>query len=184
MRLFLSVDLPPELAEGIEAVQERFSAADGLRLTDPTQAHVTLKFLGEVENHRLDDLQTAVSEAVADVDVEPFRAEVGGLGAFPSSEYIRVVWIGFSDGGPQLTRLHEALEAATTELGFEPEDHEFTPHVTIARMDDARGKELVQRTLREADPTVGSFRVEEVRLTESTLTDDGPDYETVARIPL
>lgn len=184
MRLFVSVDLPPALAEAIEATQAQLSEADGLRFTDPTQAHVTLKFLGEVAERRLDELQTAISEAVAAADVDPFRAEVGGLGAFPSSDYISVVWTGFRDGGSELTRLHEALEEATAELGFEPEEHEFTPHVTIARMDDARGKELVQRKLREEDPTIGTFDVEAVRLTESTLTEDGPDYETVARFPL
>jgi 2'-5' RNA ligase len=184
MRLFLSVDLPPGLAGAVETLQERFSAAEGLRFTDPTQAHVTLKFLGEVDPDRVDEVETAVSEAVTAADIAPFRATVGGLGAFPSPEYISVVWVGLEEGGEQLTRLHGALEAATTEMGFEPEQHEFTPHVTIARMDDARGKDLVQRRLREDDPTVGSFDVGEVRLTESTLTESGPTYETVARFPL
>ncbi|MFB6157799.1 MAG: RNA 2',3'-cyclic phosphodiesterase, partial [Haloferacaceae archaeon] len=95
-----------------------------------------------------------------------------------------VVWAGIEAGSERLTRLHEAVERETVALGFDPEDHEFTPHVTVARMDDARGKDLVRRTVREADPTVGSFRVEAVRLTESTLTDDGPRYDTVARVPL
>jgi 2'-5' RNA ligase len=51
-------------------------------------------------------------------------------------------------------------------------------------MDDARGKDLVRRVVSEADPDIGAFRVEEVRLTESRLTDDGPRYETVERYPL
>lgn len=184
MRLFFSVDVPPMLAEEIDELQQRFAAAEGLRFTDPVQAHVTLKFLGEVDPNRLDELQAAAAEAIAGADVGPFRATVGGLGVFPSPEYISVVWTGFEAGGSELTRLHEALETATTDLGFDPEEHEFTPHVTIARMDDARGKDLVQRRLREDDPTLGGFEVDEVRLTESTLTEDGPEYETVARIPL
>lgn len=184
MRLFFSVDLPPELTPAVEALQAEFSEAEGLRFTDPSQAHVTMKFLGEVGEHRVDELQAAAAEAIADVDVGPFEATVGGLGVFPSPDYISVVWTGFRDGSEELARIHEALEAATVELGFEPEEHEFTPHVTIARMDDARGKDLVRRKLREADPTIGTFDVEDVRLTESTLTGDGPEYETVARIPL
>ncbi len=51
-------------------------------------------------------------------------------------------------------------------------------------MDDARGKETVQRLVTERDPTVGTFRVDAIRLTESTLTDDGPVYETVSEIEL
>lgn len=184
MRAFLSVDLPQELSEPIEALQERFSGADGLRFTDPDQAHVTLKFLGEIDPERVEDLEPAISAAIADADIDPFRATVGGLGVFPSPEYISVVWTGFEEGGEQLTRLHEAIEAATTDLGFEPEEHDFTPHVTIARMDDARGKELVQRRLDSDDPTVGTFEVSAVRLTESTLTETGPEYETVSRFPL
>lgn len=184
MRLFLSVDLPPELTAEVEALQEQFADAEGLRFTDPAQAHVTMKFLGEVREYHVDELQAAVAEAIADIDVDPFEAEVGGLGVFPSPDYISVLWTGFREGSEELTRIHEALEAATAELGFEPEEHEFTPHVTIARMDDARGKALVQRKLREEDPTVGTFDVAEVRLTESTLTEEGPEYETIARVPL
>nr|WP_246404083.1 2'-5' RNA ligase family protein [Halobellus ruber] len=69
-------------------------------------------------------------------------------------------------------------------MGFEGDDHAFTPHVTLARMDDARRKELVQRVVRETDPDLGSFRVETVRLTQSTLTDDGPVYETLRAVEL
>lgn len=184
MRLFLSVDLPPALTAGIEEAQQPFAEVGGLRLTDPAQAHVTIRFLGEVRESRITAVRTAASEAIAGIDVGPFEAAVGGLGVFPSPEYISVVWIGFRSGSERLTQLQEALEAATVELGFEPEEHVFTPHVTIARMDDARGKDLLQRKLRSEAPTIGTFDVEEVRLTESTLTDDGPEYETVARFPL
>jgi 2'-5' RNA ligase len=80
--------------------------------------------------------------------------------------------------------LHEAIEARTTAMGFDPEDHEFTPHVTLARMDHAGGKELVRKLVREREPTVGEARVDEVRLTESTLTDAGPVYSTVESFPI
>jgi len=69
-------------------------------------------------------------------------------------------------------------------MDFDPADHEFTPHATIARMDHAGGKEQVQRALREADPTVGTCEIETVELIESALTDDGPDYTTVERFEL
>jgi len=70
------------------------------------------------------------------------------------------------------------------ELGFDEEDHEFTPHVTLARMEHAGGKEQVQRTVREEAPTAGIVDVEAVRLTESELTDDGPEYTTLERFEL
>ncbi|MXR51199.1 RNA 2',3'-cyclic phosphodiesterase [Halovenus sp. WSH3] len=183
MRLFVSADLDG-LASGVAAVQSLFEDADGLRFTDPQQAHITLKFLGDTDPDRLGELTDALSEAVADADVGPFEAEIGGLGVFPHLDYISVVWVGVRDGGDRLTRLHESIENATTAIGFDPEDHEFTPHATIARMDHAGGKALVQDVVESRDPDVGTVRFEEIRLTESELTDDGPVYSTVERFPL
>ena len=183
-RLFVSVDLPPALTEPVAEVQSTFSAASGLRFTDPEQTHVTVKFLGDVEESRRPTLERELRAAIEDSGVEPFTARFTGLGVFPSLEYISVVWLGVAEGTDSLTRLHEAIEDRTTSIGFEPESHEFTPHVTLARMEHAGGKELVQDLVRNREPTVGEARVEEVRLTESTLTESGPVYSTVERFPL
>ena len=183
MRLFVSVDVD-QLANGIADAQDRLPDAGGLRFVDPGNAHVTLKFLGEVDSGRQDALESALATAVDDAAVAPFELTLGGYGVFPSLDYISVVWTGVRRGGPELTRLHEAVERETTSLGFDPADHDFTPHVTLARMDDARGKAAVQRAVADADPDVGSAEVRDVRLTKSTLTDDGPEYETIGRYPL
>ena len=184
MRLFVSVDLPDDLAPVVEAVQDDLREASGLNCIDPEQAHVTLTFLGETAPERLDEIEDALEAAVGEADLDPFEATVEGIGAFPSEEYVRVVWLGIGRGGEELSRLHETIEARTTDLGFDPEDHEFTPHVTLARMNHAGGKDLLKRVLRERDPGVGSMRVDEVRLTESELGAGGPEYSTVARFPL
>ena len=98
MRLFVSVDLPLSLADTVETVQEEFSEAEGLRLTDPKQAHFTLKFLGDTNPERLDKIKAALRRAVDEASVEPFNCTVGGLGVFPSLEYISVVWVGVHEG--------------------------------------------------------------------------------------
>lgn len=191
MRLFVALDLPDSLADAFADAQGPFESAEGLRLTDPAQAHATLKFLGDVDEDRLpaveraaEDAVAAAEDAVAAADVGPFEVEVGGLGVFPSEEYVSVVWVGVRDGADRLARLHETLERETTALGFEAESHEFTPHFTLARMDDARGKDLVLERVRETDPTVGRFEATEIRLKASTLTSSGPSYETVTRFAL
>lgn len=183
MRLFVSVDLAG-LDTEIARVQDRFADASGVRSVDSSNVHVTLKFLGDVDEERVPTLADALETAIEGAGVDPFTAEFGGLGAFPSEEYVRVLWVGVREGGDELTRLHEAIEAATTEMGFDPADHEFTPHATIARMDHAGGKEHVQRALREDDPTIGARETEATELTESVLGDDGPDYSTVERFAL
>ncbi|WP_290818909.1 RNA 2',3'-cyclic phosphodiesterase [Halovivax sp.] len=183
-RLFVSVDLPDEFAEPIADLQEEFADASGLDFTDPEQAHVTLKFLGDVARSRIPRLEDELAAGVDDAGVSPFDVVYGGLGVFPSLEYIGVLWLGVEEGGAALTRLHGAIEDRTTAVGFDEESHDFTPHVTLARMDHAGGKELVQNLVDERDPTIGETTVEEVRLTESTLTADGPVYQTVSAFSL
>ncbi|MGM0591787.1 MAG: RNA 2',3'-cyclic phosphodiesterase [Halobacteriota archaeon] len=184
MRLFVSIDLPPSLASSLADVQDRLSDAPGLRFVDPEQAHVTVKFLGDTDPVRLSAAEEAIATAVDDADVTPFEAHLSGLGVFPSLDYISVVWAGVEDGSEEMTRLHEAIERETTAIGFSPDRHEFTPHVTLARMSDARGKDLVTGVVTEAPTSFGRFRVEQVRLKESTLTPEGSTYQTVSRFAL
>ena len=185
MRLFVSVDLDGLAAEVADA-QAPFADLPGLTLTDPENAHLTLKFLGDGPGggHDLDALEDALRTAVVDASVGPFDATFAGLGVFPSMEYIRVVWLGVDDGDTELTRLHEAIETRTTDLGYDAESHAFTPHVTLARMKHAAAKNDVQRYVDTRHPVVGTLRVDEIRLTESTLTPDGPTYETVTAFQL
>lgn len=182
-RLFVSVDLDG-LSEEVASVQERFADASGLRPTDPGGAHVTLKFLGDTDPDRLPELTDELARAVDGAGVDPFEMRVGGLGVFPDVDYISVVWVGVREGAEALTRLHETIEERTVALGFDPEDHEFTPHATVGRMDHAGGKALVQERVREDDPDLGVVDVEEVRLKESSLGSDGPTYTTVERFAL
>jgi 2'-5' RNA ligase len=182
-RLFVSADLDG-LAEDVATVQNLVADASGLNLVDPEQAHVTLKFLGDTDPDRVPEVVDELEAAVDDAGVGLFEAAFGGLGVFPSLEYISVVWLGVGEGGDELTALHEAIEPRLVELGFDPEDHEFTPHVTLARMNHAGGKELVQEVVEERDPDAGSLTIEEIRLTESVLAEDGPRYSTLERIEL
>lgn len=182
MRLFVSVDLP-DLADPIRAYQEKLEPASGIKLTNPKQTHVTLKFLGEVEANRIERLTEMLETAVADSGVNPFTVTLSGIGAFPSESYIQVIWAGVSEGDTELTQLHDAIEEHFTAIGFDPEEHEFTPHATIARMEHAGGKDRVQDVL-GATPPLGSQQVTTVRLTESVLKGDGPTYETIHEVPL
>lgn len=184
MRLFVSVDLPDQLASAVRDAQSAVADADGLSLTDPEQTHVTLKFLGEVDDDNLESTIDTVASGVSDASVAPFECTVTGAGVFPSLDYISVLWLGVEEGSRQLSALHEAIEKQTVAAGFDPEDHEFTPHVTIGRMNHAGGKELVQEFVEQEAPDIGTFSVAEVRLKKSELRSDGPVYSTVERFEL
>ncbi|MDR9430050.1 MAG: RNA 2',3'-cyclic phosphodiesterase [Natronomonas sp.] len=182
MRLFVSVDLGG-LGKEIGRLQAPLAELSGLRLTDSADAHVTMKFLGDGD-HDLDALSGAIDAAIDEADVGAFEATFDRVGAFPSTAYIRVVWLGVGRGAEPLTALHRRLEAETTALGYDAESHEFTPHVTLARMEHAAAKADVQAFLREDPPEVGPVHIDELRLKESTLTGDTPTYRTVARFGL
>jgi 2'-5' RNA ligase len=184
MRLFVSIDLPASLADGVAAAQSPLADAPGVKLVDPERTHLTLKFLGDTDPDRVPAVEEALETAVDDAGVGPFDVAVGGYGVFPSLSYISVVWAGIEAGAAETTRLHEAVERETTARGFDAEEHAFTPHVTLARVNDARSKDRIRRVVRGEDPDVGRFRAGEIRLTESTLTPDGPEYETVTRVAL
>ncbi|MYL67439.1 RNA 2',3'-cyclic phosphodiesterase [Halorubrum distributum] len=190
MRAFFAVDLPDSLAPAVADAQAPFADAPGVNPVDPEQAHVTLKFLGDVGGRddgtepTVDDVIAAGERAVDRAGVAPFKCAVAGLGVFPNREYVSVVWTGVDSGAEALTALHEALEAETTALGVDPADHEFTPHVTLARVETAAGAEAVRDALDAERPEVGTFSVDEIRLVKSTLTESGPEYDVVREFDL
>lgn len=184
MRLFVSIDLPDEFVPSVRSTQEPFSEIPSINLVDPTQAHLTLKFIGDTDPDRVPEIETALSESVATTGLSSFPMEIAGIGAFPSPDYIRVVWLGVTMGSEETTALHKSIESRLTAMGVDPESHEFTPHITIARMGDARGKEKVQDLLESTTPHIGTMEVTKIHLKKSELTHNGPQYSTVSSFPL
>lgn len=184
MRVFVSVDLPPSLVDAVESVQAMFAKERGLRFTDPTQAHITMKFLGEVPESLIPEITTWLSEAIDELTIDPFSATIAGLGAFPSTDYIRVIWLGITNGHDDLMHIQEVIERKAITAGFDAEQHDFTPHITIARMEHAADKANIQAILEDEDPHVGTMTVDAVALTKSTLGENGPVYSTIKRFEL
>ncbi len=179
-RLFVSVDLPPPLEPKVRDIQShlRGTRAD-LSFTKPEQAHLTMKFVGNTPEEHLGEVSDAVDEAAA--AVEPFEVELGGTGVFPSRDYVSVVWVGVRKGVEGLTRLHEELERRTVSRGLADEaEHDYVPHVTLARMQSGRGKSEVLKFVDELeDVTLGSFEASRLRLKSSVLRDSGSVHDTV-----
>ena len=183
-RLFVSIDLEPSLCHEVASVQTVFRDLPGISLTDPEQAHITLKFLGDVDEDAIESITETLSAALNQSGITHFPIRVEGLGVFPEFAYISVIWLGVREGGNEVAALHSAIDDPLVSLGFDPESFEFIPHVTIARMTHGEAKDSVQDVLRTTDPSVGEMLVTEICLTESTLTADGPVYDTVEAIPL
>ncbi len=150
--------------------------------TAPT--HLTLRFLGEVPPGRLDAIVAAIDEAVT--ATPPFDLTLDGVGAFPSSDRPRVVWVGAAEGGPATVALADRVAAALEGAGFPRERDPFVPHVTLFRVRSPadRQRALALLSGEEPPPPTRSVTVREVFLKESTLTPRGAVHRTVRAFPL
>jgi 2'-5' RNA ligase len=172
IRAFIAVDSQDDLVEKIRDVQKGLRGFN-LRFVDPSQIHMTMKFLGDVPEEMIKE----ISNALDDVTHDAFVADICGVGAFPSQKRIRVVWVGARDDG-EFDVLHEKIESSLTPLGFARE--KFTTHITIARAKKLLKDEmnsLSRRIYQLRDVEIGKMEVHEVKLKKSTLTPKGPIYE-------
>lgn len=151
--------------------------------TPPGNFHVTLKFLGAVEEPRVPGIVEALREAVAGHSA--FAMTVHGLGAFPSASRPRVIWAGIESGAGRLTALARAVEAALVPLGFEAATRPFSAHVTLGRVREPGPDPSLARALaRAAAAPLGETRVERLVLMRSELSPRGSRYTEVASLPL
>jgi 2'-5' RNA ligase len=170
VRTFFAVDVPAPA----------FGPGSGGR-SAPT--HLTLLFLGEVEETRIPALSAAAAQLAA--TSSPFEVRLAGVGAFPSAERPRVFWAGIDRGAAELTALHAGLLAAASELGLPVDARPFVPHLTLFRVrgrrDAERGAELLAR---HSATVFGSTRVEELLLKSSVLSDEGAMHTTLGSFRL
>ncbi|MDB4891651.1 MAG: 2-5 ligase [Gemmatimonadetes bacterium] len=179
MRLFLAIELPHDLLDALEsAIAPLRADSPEIAWVPPTKRHLTLKFLGEVSDERLDRV-VAFADGVARQQ-RPFSMQLGGIGAFPNFRRARVVWIGVEHEA-RLELLHHDLEVAGEAEGFALEGRAFRPHVTLARVHSALGIERARRLARAARRIDFSATVDvgEIMLFESTLAQSGATYRRV-----
>ena len=183
MRAFVAIFPPAEIqaaavAMALEAVRRHgVRAGDRVRWVRSENVHLTLKFLGGIQEEVLGDLCTALEETCA--GHAPFDVGLAGLGAFPSAQRARILWTGVGAGFDRLRALAADLEAAVAPLGFEREERAFVPHLTLGRV---RGRPASFDLPPDAQDL--GFRVRRVELVKSTLTPEGAVYRTVKAFAL
>ena len=179
-RLFIAVELP-------EAVREQLrQAIAGLRRPDleavrwvrPEGIHLTLHFLGETLAERMEDIHQAMSQAAVSAQLLTLRVQ--GAGAFPNMRAPQVVWLGLSEQTDALRDLQARLEAALVQHGFTKEERDFSPHLTLGRVNgrlSALGLQALAEGLRQAEAVeFPSIPVDGISLMESRLERSGARY--------
>ncbi|QPC97771.1 RNA 2',3'-cyclic phosphodiesterase [Qipengyuania soli] len=174
-RLFIAIRPPHAIRN---ALLDAMQGVERARWQDDGQLHLTLRFLGETDHHRANDL----ASALASVSASPFALSVRGSGIFERKGTVHTLWAGVEPSEP-LQRLQARIERVCQQVGFAPETRKFVPHITLARLNASAGP-LAQFLARTGDLRFGEWTVDDFRLYESHLDPGGARYEPVVRYPL
>jgi 2'-5' RNA ligase len=157
----------------LAALRERM-ARQGARatFTRPENLHVTVAFLGNVEDAKVAPIGDALDRIAR--EHAPFGVRIDGLGAFPPHRPPRVVFADITDGRSAFVRLARSVSDACASLGFEPERRAFHPHITLARMKPGPRMQLADVTPSHA--SAGDARIEHITLYRSETGPTGPVY--------
>ena len=185
MRTFIAVELPDEVRKNIALLINELKEVGGtaVKWVEEKNLHITLKFLGWVEDRKVDNLIELVTGAAA--GTESFKAKFEGTGTFPPGKSPRVIWIGTSEGGDKLKKLADSLEENLSKAGYRSEEREFSSHITIGRVKDNKGVDkLVEKMGKIKDPKFGEAVIGSVNIMKSTTTPKGPVYEKIKEVKL
>ena len=184
-RTFLGIDVGPEVRARLVSLQEELAAIAGdVKWVEPENLHITLLFLGEVDQREIIDLCRATQKAVAHLPA--FTMSIAGVGCFPNARRPRTLWVGVEAGSEEVCAVHDAIETPLLEMGsYRRETRAYVPHVTLGR---ARGEaamdELAKAMAGHKNWCAGETQVRDVQIMRSDVTPNGPIYTVLGRAKL
>jgi RNA 2',3'-cyclic 3'-phosphodiesterase len=207
-RTFIAVEVAdPARSVVLRLLKQLQSDINGVRWTQPEQLHITLKFLGDIDNRLLPAICTQLRNACR--NVEHFGVTLQGLGAFPKNKPPRVLWLGVQtqdtgrtssparaknpaeisstivNSDNPLCLIQERLENSLYELGIPREGRGFRPHLTLGRINrGADQAQIAQRIAREPEALIAQFDVHEIALFASFRERNRMVYETLDTVEL
>jgi len=186
IRAFLAVDLPSEVRKSIERLQQKSrSLLPTLKWVNPQSIHLTVKFLGDIQEEDISRLRSTLQEVL--VDCSSFSLCCEGLGGFPNLNRPRILWAGFSGDVEPFHVLVARVDRTVTSLGFPQESKPSHPHVTLARMKGRfreTGVALEKSGLLETSLGFGTIAVDKINLYQSEWHPTGVTYRCLWSIPL
>ncbi len=173
-RLFVAIRPPAPIRERLLAVM---GGVQNARWQDDAQLHLTLRFIGEVDRHRAED----IAAALGSVRHQPFEIAISGVGSF-GKRGKGALWAGVAPHD-ELKPLHKKVDQACLRVGIEPDNRAYHPHITLARLGRTAGP-LEPFIERWAGLSSQPFPVDGICLYESRLGSEGATYTVIERYPL
>ncbi|OYT26629.1 MAG: RNA 2',3'-cyclic phosphodiesterase [Candidatus Altiarchaeales archaeon ex4484_96] len=172
-RLFIALPLPYGFHDTLSGLQDKIRHLGKMKLVEPDNVHLTLKFLGNVEVDKIPDIEKALAPIR---EYKKFELRVYGLGAFPNNKRPRVIWLGVEKGVDEIASIHEKISSEMIKVGFTA-DKRFHPHYTLARVKYLNNKLGLREILvKNREQVFGEYTVERITLMESHLSPKGPAY--------
>lgn len=183
VRSFIALEIPAPVRTAVgSAIDSLGQSGADVKWVGRDNIHITLKFLGDVDEDRLPSIEAALAKKLT--HYQPFYIRIIGIGSFPPGRHPRVIWAGIVESAV-LNSLQKDVEREMAAAGFPAEDRPFSAHLTIGRVRSGRKlADLVKRLNESGDLSFGDFEVRGVRLMKSELRPTGPVYTCLAEIPL
>jgi 2'-5' RNA ligase len=175
MRLFIAFDVSEEVKNYLSGLQKLLP--EDAKLNFVKEFHLTLKFLGDVDDSKVDHIKAMLSNA----DFTQFTAKTSELGVFPDEKVIRVVWVGL-EPKDTINAFQKEIESALIDMFSK--DNRFHPHLTLARVKSVKDKKDFIEKLKKIPVKELEFSVSSFKLIKSELTPEGPVYEDVVEFSL
>ena len=176
IRLFVGLSVSEGIRNRLAALS---GGIPGARWIAPKNMHITLKFIGDIENGLADDIDIALQA----VRANPMELNLNGVGVFGKKHGGRLIWVGVQSNDA-LLRLYGKVEVALNNIGIARETRKFLPHVTIARLRNASVARVEAFVAEHAAFTAGPFGVSEITLFSSYLATSGAVYRAEAKYSL
>ena len=186
MRTFIAIELPSEIKNSLSRLQDDLKATQAdVKWVAPENIHLTLKFLGEADDKKLEKINKIIDDAAKEKN--RFQMRISSLGAFPKIDFPRVIWVGVDMGDKEVKAIAEELEEKIAQIGIPEENRPFSSHITIGRTRTSLNRERLVQDLKnkaELGARKLEFYVTKITLFKSTLTPRGPIYEALKEINL
>jgi RNA 2',3'-cyclic 3'-phosphodiesterase len=179
MRSFIAIPIPKVTLDRLSSVQKNLQSGirEGVSWVDPMSVHLTIKFLGEVDEPGIFKLNREL-EKLGKMTTE-FNIAFGGIGCFPNEHHPRVIWFGVH-ADSQLWELQKQIEIFCFDVGFPREERKFSPHLTLGRVKNELDSPALNHLQSEIGKVSSQFTetvlVNEVILFKSELTRIGAKY--------
>lgn len=187
MRLFIAIEISDEIKDVLARVEShlQYAGAD-IKWINPKTIHLTIRFLGEVDEKRVGEVTVAVDSATG--SAKPFTLSLNGLGGFPSAERPKVLWIGLREGAAEAAELAARIDDSLLKIGFAKEPRPFTAHLTLGRARSAHNVDKLNSKLVSASSIIGesaglSQKAGSAILFRSELTPHGAVHTKIHESP-